>query len=145
MSIETSNAGLASRVQKRIPETLDFFETAVILTFLIPFKNIYVSKESNDTLLGAYQAQGPNKGVYETNVETLYRLVAAISPRFKDKDIQDTLNKVKRAVPTTQQTAHPDLIIANNGIFNKKTKKLMSFSEDYIFLAKLAIDYIENP
>lgn len=145
LSVETSNAGLASRVQKRIPETLDFFETAVILTFLIPFKNIYVSKESNDTLLGAYQAQGPNKGVYETNVETLYRLVDAISPRFKDKDIQDTLNKVKRAVPTIQQTAHPDLVIANNGIFNKKSKKLMPFSEDYIFLAKLAIDYVEKP
>ncbi len=145
LSVETSNAGLASRVQKRIPETLDFFETAVILTFIIPFKNIYVSKESNDTLLGAYQAQGPNKGVYETNMEILYRLVDAVSPRFKDKDIQDTLNKIKRIVPTIQQTTHPDLIIANNGVFNKKSKKLMPFSDDYIFLAKLAINYVENP
>lgn len=143
--IEAENLMLASRLHKRIPDQLDFFETAVILAFIIPFKNIYVSKESNDTLLGAYQMQGPHKGIYETNIETLYRLVDVVSPKFRDRDIQDTLNKIKRIVPTKTQTTDSNLVIANNGIFNKTTKKLEPFSPDYIYLAKLAIDYKDNP
>ena len=120
--IELTNIGLASRLRKRIPETLSFFETAVLVSFVIPFRNIYVSKESNDTILGAFQLNGPKRGIYETNTDALFLLIDRISPMFKLKDIQETLHKIKRIVPTVQQTTHPDLIIATNGIFNRKAK-----------------------
>lgn len=142
--IELSNASVASRLRKRIPETLSFFETAVLISYIIPFRNIYVSKESNDTILGAFQLNGPKKGIYETNTDALFMLIDRVSPMFKTSDIQETLYKIKRIVPTVQQTAHPDLIIANNGIFNKKTKTLLPFSPDYVFLSKLKINYIED-
>lgn len=142
--VELTNIGLASRLRKRIPETLSFFETAVLVSFVIPFRNIYVSKESNDTILGAFQLNGPKKGIYETNTDALFLLIDRISPMFKLKDIQETLHKIKRIVPTVQQTTHPDLIIANNGIFNKKAKELLPFTPDYVFLSKLRINYIDN-
>lgn len=139
--VEINNSTISARLRKRIPENLTFFETAIIATYLIPFRNIYVSKESDDTLLGAYQSTGVKHGIYETNIDRLKILIDRLSPQFKEKDIEETLNKIKRIVPTVQQTQHPDLIIANNGVFNKKSKELLPFSPEYVYLSKLRIDY----
>lgn len=141
---ELENSALQSRHKKKIPETLSFFETAILLSHIIPFKNIYVSKESDHVLLGAYQTTGPREGTYDTNTENLYALVDCVSPKFRNQDIQEVLNKLRRISPTCQQTSNANLIIANNGVFDKKAKELKEFSPDFVYLAKLQIDYIPD-
>lgn len=42
------------------------------------------------------------------------------------------------------RTQDRDLIAVNNGIFNYKTKELMPFSPDYVFLSKSHVDYVKN-
>jgi len=144
--IESFNSGVAARLRKRLPDKLDFSEVAIIMTSLFVFKNIKMSKRSEDTLLGVYIADGEHrKGTYDTDQRRMHRLMEPIAPDFKKKDMNDVLDKIERIVPVVEQTKDKHLFIVNNGMYNQATDTLHPFHPDYIYLTKIPINYVDQP
>lgn len=144
-SVELENSNVQSRLRRRIPTKIDFDEAAITLMTLFTFKNIRVSERSTDYLLGVYVDHGPKEGIYITSRKELYRLIDPLVPYYRNKDIDDVLDKIERMVPTVVQTSEPSLFIVNNGIYNQDSDVLMPFSPEYTYLVKIPINYKDSP
>ncbi len=133
--------------RKSIPDRLDFEDVAIILMTLFEFKNIQMTERVDDTMLGVYVNDPMSKkyGTYVTTLRYMFEIMERIAPNFKNKDMQDVVDKIERSVTTVEQTQDRHLFIVNNGIYNQETKRLMIFSPDYIYLTKIPINYRHNP
>jgi putative DNA primase/helicase len=133
--------------KKRIPERLTFDEVAIILMILFTFKNIQMTERTDDTLLGLYigDKDSDKYGTYATNVKNMYEIMERIVPNFKNKDMQDVLDKIERSAPTVEQTNDRHLFIVKNGIYDQRTKELSGFDPKYVYLTKIPVDYDANP
>lgn len=133
--------------KRRIPERLTFDEVAIILMTLFTFKNIQMTERMDDTLLGIYiDEQSSDKyGTYVTNTKYMFEIMERIVPNFKNKDMQDVLDKIERSAPTVEQTKDRHLFIVKNGIFDQRTGELNDFDPSYVYLTKIPVDYDPSP
>ncbi|MCC2248913.1 phage/plasmid primase, P4 family [Virgibacillus sp. AGTR] len=133
--------------KKRIPDKLTFDEVAIILMTLFIFKNIQMTDRTDDTLLGIYinEKSSDKYGTYVTNTKYMYEIMERIVPNFKNKDMQDVLDKIERSAPTIEQTKDRHLFVVKNGIYDQRAGKLLDFSPEYVYLTKIPVDYIDNP
>lgn len=139
--VELYNATVVGRLRRKVPESLNFDEVSLILAYVLPWRSIEMA--TGISLLGVYEYSGDRQGLYTVNTKEQQKIVDFISRTFKTKQIDDVLDKIGRMVPTIKQTSDPNLIIVNNGIYNKTTKELTEFSPDYVYIAKIATNY--NP
>lgn len=144
-AIELYNSSVSARLRKKVPDKLEFDEVAIILMTIFTFKNIRVSEKSSDHLLGVYVDEGEQKGIYVTRRSDFYRLIDPLVPYYRNRDIDDVLDKIERTIPTVTQTNDPSLFIVNNGVYNQLTDTLEPFSPDYVYLVKIPIDYHDKP
>ncbi len=128
-----------------VPDRLDFDEVAGVLVVLFNFRNIRLSSTQSGYLLGLYINSGTNKGIYHTERKEMYRIIEPLAPKFRKRDMDDVLDKIERLVPIVDLETDPNLSPVNNGIFNKKTKELIPFSESRVFTTKIPIDYVIDP
>ena len=142
--IELSNMGVKSRFQERIPNALEFHETALALIFRIPFYNVMMSKSGSETLLSAYISKGKNRGIYTSDKEYFSYLIDKISPTFSPLLIGYTLNKIERVVPKVAQTTDAHLVPVGNGVYNRNTNELEEFSPEKVYLSKIETNYVED-
>ncbi|MGX1195783.1 DNA primase family protein [Metabacillus sp. SLBN-84] len=133
--------------KKRIPDKLTFDEVAIILMTLFTFKNIQMTERMDDTLLGVYinEKSSDKYGTYVTNGKYMFEIMERIVPNFKNKDMQDVIDKIERSAPTVEQTKDRHLFIVKNGIYNQRTGELKEFSPDYVYLTKIPVDYEPFP
>lgn len=101
--------------------------------------------DSDYDLLAVYiQKEGaPNEGTYDTNETTLHRIAKYYKRSLSKAECREILADLRDNAPHRKRCQDPDLIAVNNGIFNYKTKRLMPFSPDYVFLSKSHVNY--NP
>lgn len=144
--IEAFNMKLRSG-KKRIPEKLDFDDVAIIMMVLFEFKNIQMTNRIDDTILGIYvkDSSSSKYGTYVTNAKYMFEIMERIVPNFKNRDMQDVLDKIERSVATVEQTKDRNLFIVNNGIYDQKTHELLPFDSKYVYLTKIPINYVPNP
>lgn len=144
--IESRNMTYKTAKQK-IPEKLSFEDVAIILMATFTFKNVQMTERPDDTLLAIYvnDKNSPKYGTYSTNTKTMYEIMERIVPSFKNKEMQDVLDKVERSVESVEQTKSRHLFIVNNGIYDQKTKELYDFDEHFVYLTKIPVDYKHNP
>lgn len=142
--VELNNMELQSRHQIRVPNELEFHETALVLIHRYPFYNIIMAKSGEESILAAYQDSGDHKGTYTTDQEYFESLIDIVAPTYSPRLIDYTLNKIQRVVPKVHQTTEPNLVPVGNGIFNRQTKELEDFSPDRIYLSKIKTNYLEN-
>lgn len=102
----------------------------------------FTDDEENE-LLALYQSEGVNEGIYVTRESIFNELIRQFNYTITSKSIQEVIAILRDSVERNQVCTDPDLIAFNNGIFNYKTKQLMPFSHEYIFLNKYKTDY--NP
>ena len=133
--------------KRRIPERLTFDEVAIILMSLFTFKNIQMTERTDDTLLGIYidEEASEKYGTYSTNAKYMFEIMERIVPNFKNKDMQDVIDKIERSAPTVEQTKDRHLFVVKNGIYDQRTQELRNFSPDYVYLTKIPVDYTPNP
>lgn len=133
--------------KKRIPDRLTFDEVAIIMMSLFTFKNIQMTERTDDTILGIYIAddKSPKYGTYATNTKYMFEIMERIVPNFKNKDMQDVLDKIERSAQTVEQTTDRHLFIVKNGIYDQRTGELQAFDPSYVYLTKIPVDYTPNP
>lgn len=128
--------------KKRLPDKLDFEDTAILMMALYTFRNIQMTEDEDNVILAMYD---PVKGIYKIGTKLPFERMERISPQFKKKDMEDVLDKIKRSVPTVKITIKRNLFAVKNGIYDNRTGKLQAFHPDYVTLTKIPVNYTENP
>lgn len=122
-------------------------QIAMILVRLYPIVKISSSTAKGVTdydVLAIYQESGPDEGIYLTNYTCFRNLIRTYSYTIKDNEIEETLKILNDIAPRVEPCRDRDLIAVNNGIFNYKTKQLLPFTKEKIFLSKAKVNYNPN-
>ncbi|MGX6962948.1 DNA primase family protein [Vagococcus xieshaowenii] len=84
-----------------------------------------------------------DEGIYKRGERFIGKLILAIEPTTNKAGRANILGWLEIESQEKEPTRDPNLIVMNNGIFNRKTMSLMPFSPRYVFLSKVAVNY--NP
>ena len=128
----------------KIPETLPHSVTADLMAAMFPIRCVACAGLEADEkfdLLCLYQSDGPDAGTYVEGDNALYRLAIRYNRQLTKAGFNEVCRRLRGTVPRVPRTMDPDLVAVNNGIFNFRTKELLPFSPDYVFLAKSHVDY----
>lgn len=131
----------------RLPTELDEEQVARILARLYPIKRIsYLDdpKADSDYILGIYQSDGENKGVYTVSDLAFKNIIKQYNNDFDDFRCQKVKQHLECYVESSGLCRDKDLIAVNNGIFNYATKELQDFDPDVVFISKSHVDYNVN-
>lgn len=100
-----------------------------------------------DAPIALYQASGPYAGTYRSEMTRFRTLFRKYNSQLNDMQVkacytalQDVLFEQGKVRKVCRDR---NLIAVNNGIFDYRTKQLMPFSPDYVFLSKSRVNY--NP
>ena len=77
-----------------------------------------------------------NKGVYVKDDTEIKQLINYVDNQATDKAISEVYNKLFLESKRVPRTHNSNLVIVNNGIFDKSQNKLLPFSSDYVFTTK---------
>lgn len=84
------------------------------------------------------------RGLYNTNPSAIDRVIYSYNPSFKESDVKEVVRKIKAWAPVKTRNSDRDLIPVNNGIYNYKTKQLLPFDPDMVFVTKSRTNYNPN-
>jgi len=107
------------------------------------FTEQFISSES--CLFTIYHTDGKFEGQYTDDKSYLRRIIHSYNRGLSEREVDEIICRLKDEAPVVKRTLDQDLIPVKNGIFNYKTKKLMPFSPDYVFVFKLPVNYVDNP
>ncbi|MCR6108723.1 ATPase [Salipaludibacillus agaradhaerens] len=153
--VEEYNMTVNPRLRKRLPERLEFSEIAAILLHVLSFRSIATSKQMDEGTLGVY-VPGDNvmwqkgskfknpEGIYSTNEKLLQYMMRQLTADIRQKEIEEAISIINTYAPEVSATTDQHLFPVNNGIYNQKTGILEPFSEDYVFLTKINVNYEPN-
>lgn len=149
LAIDAQNALLSKTTKMKVPDRLANAQIAQIIQMVEPVACISCERDPGDDgtefdLLGVYESDGPNAGVYNTSDRALDKLIATYNWTAVKRDMDEVKSILRRALPRRQRCMDRDLIAVNNGIFNYKTKTLQPFTPDLIFLSKSRVNYNPN-
>lgn len=114
--------------------------------------------ENNTYLLGMYQEEGPDAGIYkllesEDDCLELYRLMFEFDPGLKKPEREEIKQKLLIDAPLKKENSNPKLIALNNGIWfcsNNVSEENMddfflnyrnSESREFVFTKKIRTDF----
>lgn len=126
---------------------LDFSHVAVLMRRLHVIINIAPSHNSDpdSDMLAIYDPNPKSEhyGIYRTSEAEIRRVAREYCPDLTSAQFRELLMALSDAAPRKVRHKQRDLIPVKNGIFNYSTKQLEPFSQEFVFLAKSAVNY--NP
>lgn len=141
-NIELANAGIMNKDRKhKYLTALPGMSIIQIILTLYPIANLEL--EGGTKTLALYRSSGEKEGLYDMDENAIKRLIEQYNPSMTEKGIKDVCEKLERNAPLISLTRDKDLIPVNNGVFDYKSKKLLPFSPDMVFMSKSRVDY--NP
>lgn len=123
----------------RQPQTISPYRCAVLLNEVIKF--VILDLEEN-TKLYMYQS---DKGTYTQSTAIIKRIISWLEPTHNEKKALDVIYHLTNKADNVVKTNEPHLIPVNNGVFNRKTMELEPFTPKYVFMTKIATDYVDSP
>ena len=122
------------------------FQIAEILMRRYRIISVRTSPENRDftrNLLCVYQTTGDFAGIYIELDSVLNQMLLDVLYEYSSKTAKDVRDILEAMAECRDVCHNQDLIAVNNGIFDYKTKQLLAFSPDYVFLTKCPVNY--NP
>ena len=138
--------------RRNLGKTPDVIPKAAIAELIMNLYHVrLINTAGKDTdedysLLGIYQESGPNEGLYVTKEVCFKRIIRQYNESISGHDSDDVLVALREkayAAGPVERNSDKDLIAVNNGIFDYRSKTLMPFSPNHVFLAKSRVNY--NP
>lgn len=146
------NENAKKGAKHRIPREISDAVIIRIILDRVPIRRIsYINDDDpNRYLVGVYAEEGKNKGIYDVNGGELNRKVRLIRSNLEEKDVAEIEKQLKQQAEVCDITKgrDKDLVPVNNGIFNYRTKELLPFSPEFVFVYKITVDFnphAENP
>lgn len=143
VEFEAQNAVAGKGMKWQIPKKLAPYQIAQIILNLYPIKLIMLAGENQDRDYGVLALYNPDEGIYMANEDSLHHLIRQYDCTASGRERDDIIRTLREEAPQLIGTQNKDLIAVNNGIFDYKTKQLLPFSPDYVFLTKSKVNY--NP
>lgn len=122
----------------RKPTTISTNRCAYFLNKHLTF--ILFDSEEN-TKLAMYQVQ---EGIYTQNTTIIKRVISYLEPKHNSNKADEVIYHLINMVDIKEKTNSPYLIPVKNGVFNRKTKQLESFTPDYVFTTKIDTPYVKQ-
>lgn len=123
----------------RPPQTIQPIRCAYILNEHL---NFILFDMEEDTKLAFYIE---NEGIYTQNYTYIRRVISWLEPKHNKRKADDVIyHLIHNFAAVKPRTNDPNLIPVNNGVYNKETKKLESFTPKYVFTTKISTDYVED-
>lgn len=129
-------------IDRLLPQQLA--DIVVFFHSIIRIDTAETNFETEEDLLAVYCDSGPNKGTYDINSSTLYRIIKQYDYQLEERKFEEVRYALQSLAPRKMRTHNRDLIAVNNGIFDYSTKTLYPFTPDMVFLAKSHVDYNPN-
>lgn len=152
VQFDLANAIRPAGSKWRIPDRLNHYQIARIINTICHVALVKVGKESagaisrNDDcdLLCIYQESGPDAGVYIESDTEIRNIARQFYSNLTSREMDEIMTVLKDIVPKVSPSRDIDLIPVNNGIFDYKTKMVLPFTPDYVFLSKSRVNYNPN-
>ena len=139
------NAGLdksQASMKWAMPKNIEAFQLAMCLIERNNAINvIYVDSDNESSEIALYDT---TEGIYIINDAYIMRAILAYSVSANKAYTDEVYAQLRALAPRKTRTTDRDLIPVNNGIFDYKTKQLMPFTPDFVFLAKSKTNYNPN-
>lgn len=111
----------------------------------IASRNHVIKLSYTDVILECvYAVYDEASGLYVTDDSLIISLIQGYVAGADNKFIANVFTHLDGAVPKRTRTLERDLIPVNNGIYNYKTKQLIDYSPDYVFVTKSRTNYNPN-
>lgn len=147
--IALENATRPKNDQFRPPRELPPDVIAQLMVAMFPIVRVScagINADEEYDLLAMYLdvGSGQEAGTYSTSDIDFLRLARRYNRRLTEKGLNEVMLALKAMVPRVSRCMDRDLIAVNNGIFDYRTKTLLPFSPDHVFLTKSHVDYNPN-
>ena len=140
--LATKIAALNDEIERgskiKTPLSMPPYITARIIAGLYPVHRIpCAGRETDPThdVIGVYQEDGPDEGIYLTSDFALQRLFRQFNHAATTKDFKEFKAVLAETAERRMPCRDRDLIAVNNGIFDFRSKQLQAFSPELVFLA----------
>lgn len=127
-----------------MPKSIEPFQLARCIIRVNHAINLSYVEDSAECEIAVYCESGIQEGLYTTDMNFINNIIYSYHTGMPKNALDEVLSRLKAWAPQHTRTSDPDLIPVNNGIFNYKTKTLMDFSPDFIFLTKSRTNYNPN-
>ena len=125
-----------------MPKNIEAFQLAMCLIKRHTAINvIYVDTDEESSEIALYD---DTEGIYIINDAYIMRAILAYSVSANKAYTDEVYAQLRALAPRKTRTTDRDLIPVNNGIFDYKSKTLMPFSPDFVFLSKSKTNYNAN-
>ena len=154
-AIDEHNAVCDKSRKWKMQQDLTPYQIKLIMLKVFKIKriNMHNGNSQNGTIAGVYiddlvleiagDSYKNKKGLYCIDVDLFKCLIEVLDVNALPRAFDELLKKISISAPITCRCSDRDLIAVGNGIFNYKTKQLMDFNSDLVFLSKSPISY--NP
>lgn len=146
-AIEDHNTIRSKCNRMKIPQVLPPAVIAHVVKALYPVYRIPCAGRESDPaydVLGLYQEDGPDKGIYATSELVFRCLLRRFNLNATARDYSEFMSALAEIAERHEPCQDRDFIAVNNGIFDYKTKQLLPFSPDYVFLSKSRVNYVSS-
>ena len=102
--------------------------------------------DEDDPELSKLAIYDPSEGIYKKGDRFINNLAMTVERTLSEhncKDIKHFLTNDDGALEV-ERTQDSNLIVCNNGVYNRELKELLPFSSEWVFVNKIATDYVPN-
>ena len=85
-----------------------------------------------------------DNGIYQKGTRFIYRLCMQVQYNLTEHQCKTIIHYLTVESNERERTTDKNLIVVNNGVYNRKKHKLMPFSSKYVFVNKIDTNYIQN-
>lgn len=142
--LRAENVARDKNNQFRLLQDLTFYQVASILIKVHRARRIApigLEPDKEKPMLGFYV---PETGLYETSETLIKSLARQYNKGMTGRELKEVIGVLRGEAPWIQCTSNTDLVALKNGIFNYKTKELLEFHPDFVFLVKTPVDFNPN-
>lgn len=85
-----------------------------------------------------------DNGIYQKGERFIFRLCMSVEYTLTNQQCKTIMHYLTVESDEKERTKDKNLIVVNNGIYDKRKNKLLPFSDRYIFVNKVATNYVKN-
>lgn len=104
----------------------------------------FILIDEDNPELSPLAAYDLDSGIYQKGERFINRLSLAVERTLNANACNTVVHYLTNECEERKRTKNKNLIVVNNGIYNRKLKQLEPFSSEYVFVNKVATNYVEN-
>lgn len=124
-------------------KSLSISEIDIIIRALYSIKAISMADDiSMDESLqvGVYETKGPDEGLYCIDDTRINNLIYKFGPNLTSSQLKDVVKLLLVHSPKAVRAKDKELVPVQNGIWNIKTKSLIPFSDEFVYMSKIPVN-----